>query len=112
MSCHHIDIKRYRKGAEAKTKADINKNLFLPKISDREATGKLAIIPGIVEAEATNPIQNPSGVSRFVAKGFKTGFLDIVELKIANIPIIHSIKNTLVLKFVTKENMNRPLIQG
>jgi len=43
----------------------------------------------MVEAEATSPIRL-EGVPRLVAKGFRTGFLDIVELRIANAPIAHS----------------------
>ena len=61
----------------------------LPKMSEREAAGKLTSIPGMVEAEATNPIKL-EGVPRLVAKGFRTGFLDIVELRIANAPITHN----------------------
>jgi hypothetical protein len=64
-------------------------------MSERDAAGKLISIPGIVDAEATRPIQKPSGVPKLVAKGFKTGFLDIVELRIANIPIIQSVKSML-----------------
>jgi hypothetical protein len=45
-------------------------------------------MPGIVDAEATIPSKS-LGVPRLVAKGFKTGFFDIVELKIANKPIMH-----------------------
>jgi hypothetical protein len=66
-------------------------------VSEREAAGRLTSIPGSVDAEATNPVQNPSGVSRLAAKGIKTGFLDIVELRIASIPITQSIRNTVRL---------------
>ena len=45
-------------------------------------------MPGIVDAEATMPNKS-LGVPRLVAKGFKTGFFDIVELRIANKPIMH-----------------------
>ena len=45
-------------------------------------------IPGMVDAEATIPSKS-SGVPRLVANGFKTGLLDIVELRIANNPITH-----------------------
>ena len=76
-------------------------------MSEREAAGRLTRIPGIVEAEATKPIQKPSGVSRLVAKGFKTGFLDIVELRIANIPIMQSVRNMLLLASFTLENINK-----
>jgi len=72
-------------------------------MSERDAAGKLTSIPGIVEAEATKPNQKPSGVSRLVAKGFKTGFLDIVELRIAKSPIMQSIQNTLSTWFLRRE---------
>ena len=62
MSCHHTVIKRYRKGAEAKTMADAINTFRLPKMSESEAAGKLTSIPGIVEAEAAKPSQKPSGV--------------------------------------------------
>ena len=57
-------------------------------MSESEAAGKLISIPGMVDAEATMPSKS-SGVPRLVAKGFKTGFFDIVELRIANKPITH-----------------------
>ena len=89
---------------------DINRNFLLPKMSEREAAGQLTSIPGMVEAEATNPIQKPSGVSRLAAKSFNTGFLDIVELKIAKNPIMQSIQNMLCLAFraCVREAMNKP----
>jgi len=43
----------------------------------------------MVEAEATMPSIS-FGVPKLVAKGFKTGFLDIVELRIANTPMTQS----------------------
>ncbi len=64
--------------------------LFLPKISESDAAGRLTRIPGIVEAEATRPVQF-AGVPSLVAKGFKTGFLDIVELRIAKNPIVQRV---------------------
>ena len=75
-------------------------------MSERDAAGKLTSIPGIVEAEATNPIQKPSGASRLVAKGSRTGFLDIVELRIANIPVTQSIRNMLFLAVL--EDIRKP----
>ncbi len=63
----------------------------LPKLSESEAAGKLMSIPGIVDAEATIP-NKPSGVPRLVAKGFRTGFFDMVELRIANKPIMQITK--------------------
>ena len=58
MSCHHKVIKRYRKGAEAKTNPAINKNFLLPKMSESEAAGKLIKMPGMVEAAAITPVQS------------------------------------------------------
>ena len=58
----------------------------LPKTSESEAAGRLISMPGIVDADATMPSRS-SGVPKLVANGFKTGFFDIVELRIANKPI-------------------------
>jgi hypothetical protein len=52
-------------------------------------------MPGMVEAEATKPSKSV-GVPRLFAKGFKTGFFDIVELRIAKKPMMHSIRKKLV----------------
>lgn len=60
-------------------------------MSDSEAAGKLINMPGMVDAAATIPNKS-SGAPRLVAKGFKTGFFDIVELRIANKPIMHIIR--------------------
>jgi phosphoribosylcarboxyaminoimidazole (NCAIR) mutase len=68
-------------------------------MSESEAAGKLTKIPGIVEAEATTPVQSV-GVPRLSEKGFKTGLLDIVELKIAKTPIIQSVQNALFITFL------------
>jgi len=76
-------------------------------MSESEATGKLANIPGMVEADATRPIQ-PSGVPRFEAKGFNTGFFDIVELEIANNPMIQSVQKTLSLALLTSVTISKP----
>ena len=67
-------------------KAENRSTLRLPAISESEAAGRLISIPGIVEAAATKPNRS-LGVPKLVAKGFKTGFLDIVELNIAKEPI-------------------------
>ena len=45
----------------------------------------------MVDAEATMPSKS-SGVPRLVAKGFNTGFFDMVELRIANNPIMQITK--------------------
>ena len=80
-----------------------NNNTFrLPKMSESDAAGKLTRMPGIVEMEATKPTK-ASGVPRLVAKGFKTGFLDIVELNIANKPITQSIKKKRSLPFFSRD---------
>ncbi len=68
---------------------ETSRTFRLPKMSDREAAGKLMRIPGMVEAEATTPMR-PVGTPRLVAKGFRTGFFDIVELRMANTPITHT----------------------
>ena len=52
-------------------------------------------MPGIVEAEATMPNKS-SGVPRLAAKGFRTGFLDMVELRMAKNPIAHRIRKKTV----------------
>jgi hypothetical protein len=65
--------------------AENQRTFRLPVISESEAAGRLTSIPGIVEAAATKPNKS-LGVPKLVAKGFKTGFLDIVELKIAKEP--------------------------
>jgi len=76
----------------------MNRNFFLPKISEREAAGKLMRIPGMVEAEAMKPIHSV-GVLRLEAKGLRTGLLDMVELRIAKNPIMQSVKNALFATF-------------
>jgi len=70
-------------------KVETSRTFRLPKMSEREAAGRLISIPGMVEAEATIPI-SVEGVPRLFAKGFRTGFFDIVELRIANTPITHN----------------------
>ena len=69
-----------------------NKSIFLlPKISESDAAGKLTSMPGIVEAAAIMPVKSVE-VPRLMAKGFNTGFLDMVLLKIANAPMTHRIR--------------------
>jgi hypothetical protein len=60
--------------------------------SERDAAGRLMSMPGIVEAAATNPIRS-LGVPKLLANGLSTGLFDMVELRIANAPITHRIKN-------------------
>jgi hypothetical protein len=64
-------------------------------------------MPGIVEAEAMRPIHSV-GVSRLEAKGFRTGFLDIVELSIANNPIMQSVQKMLFTTFFEAEFIKEP----
>ena len=79
-------------------KPAISRNFFLPRMSESEAAGKLIKMPGMVEAAAITPVQSV-GVPRLNEKGFKTGLLDIVELRIAKKPMMQSIQNMLPLKF-------------
>jgi hypothetical protein len=65
-------------------------------MSESDAAGKLTKIPGIVDAEATMPVQSV-GVARLRVNGFSTGDLDIVELRIAKKPITQSVKKTVSL---------------
>ena len=78
-------------GADAKITPENKRTLLLPRRSEIEPAGKLIKIPGMVEEAATNPIR-AVGVLRLSAKGFNTGFLDIVELRIANAPARLKIK--------------------
>jgi hypothetical protein len=56
-------------------------------MSESDAAGRLISMPGMVEADATMPSRS-LGVPMLFAKGLRTGFLDIVELKIANNPMM------------------------
>ena len=71
-------------------------------MSESEAAGRLAKMPGMVEAEATNPVQFV-GVPRLNENGFRTGLLDIVELRIANNPMTQNIQNTRSLALFSCE---------
>ncbi len=55
-------------------------------MSERDAAGRLIMMPGIVEAAATIPVRS-CGVPKLRANGFRTGFLDMVLLRMANAPI-------------------------
>jgi hypothetical protein len=101
-------MKRYRKGAEAKTSPDKSKNLFLPKMSESEAAGRLTKIPGIVEAARTMPV-HASGVPRLVEKVDSTEpLLDIVELRITSPPIRQRLQKTAFLLFVLPNSIGEP----
>ena len=76
-------------------------------MSESEVAGKLIRMPGIVEAAAIKPVKSV-GVPRFKEKGFRTGLLDIVELKIANSPIVQIIKKMLSLAFLACKAINKP----
>lgn len=56
-------------------------------MSESDAAGRLISMPGMVDADATIP-SKLSGVPTLVAKGFNTGFLDMVELRIAKKPMM------------------------
>ena len=73
------------------------RTLLLPKTSEREPAGRLTRMPGMVEAAATIPIRY-SGVPMLSANNGRTGFFDIVELRIAKNPIVHSIKKKIAAK--------------
>ena len=81
----------------AKTKAAISRSRRRPIKSESVAAGKLTRIPTMVEAAATNP-SVLSGMPSDPANKGKTGLLDIVELKMANPPIIQSSKNGVILR--------------
>jgi len=55
-------------------------------------------MPGIVEAAATKPIHG-SGVLRLFANKERTGFFDMVELRIANSPTVHNKRKKLFVGF-------------
>lgn len=64
--------------------------------------------PGSVDAAATTPMK-AIGVPKLSAKGFKTGFFDIVELRIANAPITQSVKKNRCFE---KNCVNSPPSEG
>lgn len=86
---------------------EIRRNFRLPKTSERDAAGKLTNIPGIVEAEATKPVQ-AAGVSRNDAKSFRTGFLERVVLRMAKNPMMQIARKMLSLAFFPRETIGRP----
>ena len=92
-------------------KVEIMRIFLLPKTSDNEAAGKLMSMPGMVEAAAIMPVRS-AGVPRLMANGFKTGSLDMVELKIANAPITHRIKKYLSIPFLTLASCISPLLRN
>ena len=83
-------MERYRNGADANSILESRRILSFPYMSDNEPAGQLISMPGIVEAAATTP-RRGRGVPKLFAKGFKTGFFDIVELNMANKPTTHRI---------------------
>ena len=76
-------------------------------MSESEAAGRLIKMPGIVEAAATKPVQSV-GVPRLNEKGFRTGLFDIVELRIANNPMMQIAKKMLSLTSFVREAINKP----
>lgn len=73
---------------------DISSILRLPTTSDKDPAGRLISIPGMVDAAATSPVQL-SGVPRLVAKRLRTGFFDMVELRIAKRPMAQRARKIL-----------------
>jgi hypothetical protein len=73
-------------------------------MSESEAAGKLTKIPGIVDAEEMKPLHSV-GVPRAVEKGFRTGLLDIVELRIANPPIMQRVQKTTFTLLLVLESI-------
>jgi len=55
-------------------------------MSEKTPKGKLARMPGIVDAAAIKPISG-SDAPKLIANKVKVGLFDIVELKIANNPM-------------------------
>lgn len=96
-NCHQVVTKRYRKGDEAKTKAESRSTFRLPILSESDAAGRLMRIPGMVEADDTKPSKS-AGAPRLLAKGFRTGVFDIVELRIANAPITQKTTKYLTVR--------------
>lgn len=76
-------------------------------MSESDAAGKLTRIPGIVDAEATTPVQSV-GVPRLSEKGFKTGLLDIIELRMAKKPITQRVQNVLLSIFFHRQVIAKP----
>jgi hypothetical protein len=61
-------------------------------MSESEDAGRLTRMPGMVEAAPAKPDQSV-GVRKAIAKGLSR-VLDIVELRIAKSPIMHSVQKT------------------
>ena len=72
-------------------KADITKTFLLPKMSEREAAGRLTSIPGIVEAEAKSEAPNQTDIDAMTPGATRKG---ITESELAE--IIHGVENALL----------------
>ncbi len=80
---------RYRNGAVENIKREKTSILFLPSLSESKPAGMLAIIPVNAETDAIKP--TPEGSApRWVENRGSTGLLDIVELNMANSPVLQS----------------------
>jgi len=77
-------------------------------MSESEAAGRLTRMPGIVDAAAIMPVKSV-GVPRLMAKGLRTGFLDIVELRMAKAPVVQRTQKYLSLAIFPSFNGNQPL---
>jgi len=66
-------------------------------MSERIPKGRLAIIPGMVEAAAIKPISG-SDAPKLIANKVNVGLFDIVELKIANKPVTERKKNGVEIR--------------
>lgn len=55
-------------------------------MSDKEPAGRDTMIPGMVEAGITRPPINPASAPRLLDSIGRTGFFDIVELRMASAP--------------------------
>jgi len=58
-----------------------------------------------------NPVQKPIGVLRLVANSFKTGFFDIVELRIANSPMMESVQKMRFPAYFTCKVIDKPAMR-
>jgi len=70
-------------------------------MSERIPKGKLATMPGMVEAAAIKPISG-SDAPKLIANRVNVGLFDIVELKIANKPMVERKKNGVEIRCTFK----------
>ncbi len=58
-----------------------------PKRSESDPAGREMRIPGIVDAAMISPATRPASAPKLLESIGRTGFLDIVELRMANAPV-------------------------